>query len=123
MEERRGKMDRKKFGAVLVALLTGVVLSAGSASAQFGYLMGDPATGKLIPFYRVGVNTSTIIGVTSTEGGALGPNVGEGDLGSTSLSLVGGASRYSISTCVCRRPTLALSFCNRLRRLPSRMQN
>jgi len=73
-------MDRKKFGAVFVALLTGVVLSAGSASAQFGYLMGDPATGKLIPFYRVGLNTTTIIGVTSTEGGALGPNVGEGDL-------------------------------------------
>jgi hypothetical protein len=80
MEERRGKMDRKKFGAVLVALLTGVVLSAGSASAQFGYLMGDPSTGKLIPFYRVAANLATIIGVTSTEGGAFGPNVGEGDL-------------------------------------------
>jgi len=80
MEERRGKMDRKKFGAVLVALLIGVVLSAGSASAQFGYLMGDPSTGKLIPFYRVAADTATIIGVTSTEGGSSGPNSGEGDL-------------------------------------------
>jgi hypothetical protein len=80
MEERRGKMDRKKFGAALVALLTGVVLSAGSASAQYGYLMGDPSTGKLIPAYRTGANTATVIGFTSTEGGSLGPNVGEGDL-------------------------------------------
>jgi hypothetical protein len=73
-------MDRKKFSAALVALLTGVVLSAGSASAQFGYLMGDPATGKLIPFYRISANLATVIGLTSTEGGSFGPNVGEGDV-------------------------------------------
>ena len=75
-------MDRKKFGAVLVALMTGVVLSAGSASAQSGYLMGDPAPGKLVPFYRIntlaGQQTATIIGITSTEGNKLGPNVGIG---------------------------------------------
>src|SRR5713226_7875278 len=79
-EERRGKMDRKKFGAVLVALVTGVVLSAGSALAQSGYLVGDPSTGKLIPFYRVGQTLSTLIGLTSTEGDFDGPNVGKGDL-------------------------------------------
>jgi hypothetical protein len=80
MEERRGKMVRKKFGAMLVALLTGVVLSAGSASAQFGYLMGDPATGKLIPAYRVAPNTSTVIGLTNTIGGKDGPNTSFGDI-------------------------------------------
>ncbi len=73
-------MDRKKFGAVLVALVTGVVLSAGSALAQSGYLVGDPSTGKLIPFYRVGQTLSTLIGLTSTEGDFDGPNVGKGDL-------------------------------------------
>jgi hypothetical protein len=73
-------MDRKKFGVVLVALVTGVVLSAGSALAQSGYLMGDPATGKLIPFYRTGPTLSTLIGFTNTEGDIDGPNVGEGDL-------------------------------------------
>jgi hypothetical protein len=79
MEERRGKMDRKKFGAVLVALMAGLVLSAGSALAQSGYLMGDPATGKLIPFYRVGGALATLIGITSTAGNHDGPN-GGGDI-------------------------------------------
>jgi hypothetical protein len=80
MEERRGTMDRKKFGAVLVALVTGMFLSAGSALAVTGYLQGDPAHGKLIPYYHVTPTLSTIIGVSSTEGGSSGPNVGEGDL-------------------------------------------
>jgi hypothetical protein len=80
MEERRGKMDRKKFGAVLIALLTGLLLSTGSALAQSGYLIGDPATGKLIPFYRIGASLATIIGFTSTEGNRFGPNASEGDV-------------------------------------------
>lgn len=73
-------MDRKKFGAVLVALVTGVVLSAGSALAVTGYLQGDPAPGKLIPYYHVVPTLATIIGVSSTEGGSNGPQTDEGDL-------------------------------------------
>ncbi len=65
-------MDRKKFGAILVALVAGVVLSAGSALAQpsvalSGYLMGDPAPGKLVPFYRVSSTLATIIGLENLE--------------------------------------------------------
>jgi len=68
-------MHRKKFGAMLLALLTGAVLSTGRASAQSGYLMGDPAPAKLIPFYRTGPNLATLIGVTNTEGNRFGPTV------------------------------------------------
>jgi hypothetical protein len=45
-----------------------------------GYLQGDPAHGKLIPYYHVTPTLSTIIGVSSTEGDEFGPNVGEGDM-------------------------------------------
>ena len=56
-------MERKKFGAGLIALVAGIALSAGSAFAQSGYLQGDPAHGKLIPYYNVDANTATIIGL------------------------------------------------------------
>jgi hypothetical protein len=56
-------MERKKFGAGLIALVAGIALSAGSAFAQSGYLQGDPAYGKLIPYYTVDANTATIIGL------------------------------------------------------------
>lgn len=65
-------MDRQKFYAVLVALMAGVVLSAGRvwalAPVQIsGYLMGDPAPGKLIPFYSVSDTLATLIGIESVE--------------------------------------------------------
>jgi len=72
MEERRWTMDRKKFGAVLVTLMTGAALSVGSAWALApaeitGYLMGDAAPGKLIPYYKVGPTLATIIGIENAE--------------------------------------------------------
>ncbi len=70
-------MDRKKFGVVLVALMTGVALSVGSVWAQApdglaprataGYLMGDPAPGKLIPYFKVSPTLATIIGIENAE--------------------------------------------------------
>jgi hypothetical protein len=62
-------MERKKFGAGLIALVAGIALSAGSAFAQSGYLQGDPAYGKLIPYYTVDANTATIIGIERVGAG------------------------------------------------------
>ena len=65
-------MDRQKFYAVLVALMAGVILSAGRvwalAPVQIsGYLMGDPAPGKLVPYFKVSSTLSTLIGIESVE--------------------------------------------------------
>jgi hypothetical protein len=78
MEERRGTMDRRKFTATLVALAAGIALSAGSALAQTGYLMGDAAPNKLVPFYRVGPTLATIIGIENVEESE-GPNDSGGE--------------------------------------------
>jgi hypothetical protein len=68
-------MDRRKFTATLAALAAGIALSVGSASAQkppfqgtAGYLQGDPAPGKLIPYYLADGNAATIIGIENTIG-------------------------------------------------------
>src|SRR3989442_7555257 len=62
-------MDRKKLGVLLVAFATGILLSAGSALAAIeevrGYILGDPAQGKLVPYFRIGDTTSTLIGIES----------------------------------------------------------
>jgi len=62
-------MDRKKLGALLVAFATGILLSAGSALAAVeevrGYILGDPAQGKLVPYFRIGATTATLIGIES----------------------------------------------------------
>ena len=55
------KMD--KFCAGLVALVAGLALSAGNASATAGYTSGDPAMMKLVPYYETGPMKATIIGV------------------------------------------------------------
>ncbi len=65
-------MDRKKFGASLVALIAGLVLSAGSVWAHgfaspTGYLMGDPAPGKLVPYFKAKGSLATIIGIENLE--------------------------------------------------------
>ncbi|HEV8713596.1 MAG TPA: hypothetical protein VGX03_12310 [Candidatus Binatia bacterium] len=68
-------MDRKKLGALLVAFVIGAVLSASSVSADLfggvkGYILGDPAHGKLVPFYRVGGTTgnlATLIGIEAEQ--------------------------------------------------------
>ena len=72
MEGKRGMMSRGQFGVGCVALAAGVVLSAGSASAMTGYLMGDPAPGKLVPFYQAKSSVTTIIGIESVEEDRLG---------------------------------------------------
>jgi hypothetical protein len=43
------------------------MLSAGSAWAVTGYLMGDPAQGKLLPYYKVTNTLATIIGFANYE--------------------------------------------------------
>jgi len=69
-------MDRKKLGVLLVAFFTGAFLSAGSVSAHVpggykGYILGDPAHGKLIPYYRIETegsgNLATLIGIESEQ--------------------------------------------------------
>ena len=55
------KMDRLFAG--MVACVAGFALSAGSAFATEGYVTGDPAPAKVIPYYEVGGSLSTIIGV------------------------------------------------------------
>lgn len=54
------KMD--KMFAGLVAFVAGVALSAGSAAAD-GYMVGDPAMMKLVPYYDTGDTKATIIGI------------------------------------------------------------
>ncbi len=53
------KMD--KLFAGLVAFVAGIALSAGSASA--GYMVGDPAGMKLVPYFETGDMRATIIGI------------------------------------------------------------
>lgn len=61
------KMDR--FFTGLVALVAGLALSAGSAYATKGYLMGDSAPSKLVPHYEIGDTKNTIIGVQNMMSG------------------------------------------------------
>ena len=61
------KMDR--FFTGLVALVAGLALSAGSAYATKGYLMGDSAPMKLVPHYEIGDTKATIIGVQNMMSG------------------------------------------------------
>jgi hypothetical protein len=69
-------MDRKKLMAGLAAFLSGAALSVGSAQAQLtGYLQGDPAPSKMIPYYQITSSLSTIIGLENTAGQS-GPGVG-----------------------------------------------
>jgi len=63
MEERRNTMERKKFGAGLVALVAGIALSAGGAFGAGGYVQGDPSDGKLVPVYEISSTQATIIGL------------------------------------------------------------
>jgi hypothetical protein len=82
MAERRREMERKKFGAVLGALAAGLMLStAGPVQAQVdgvtGYLQGDPAPGKLVPYWAIGGELATIVGIENTSGQE-GPEGGAG---------------------------------------------
>jgi hypothetical protein len=81
-------MDRRKFSAMFIVLAVGFLLSAGRESARAagyvelsGYLMGDPAPGKLVPYYRVGPNLATIIGFDNLESGGLIGGSGGLDIG------------------------------------------
>ena len=62
-EERRDVMKMNKMCAGLVALVAGMALSAGSAFATKGYIGGDPAMMKLVPYYETGDTKATIIGI------------------------------------------------------------
>lgn len=91
-------MDRRKFTATLAALAAGIGLSVGSASAQnppfqgtAGYLQGDPAPGKLIPYFLANGNALTAIGIENTIGND-GPDGAELDIpvGPTTVHINGG---------------------------------
>ena len=57
-------MNMNKLYAGLIAFVAGVALSAGSAFAQtMGYVGGDPAMVKLVPYYETGDMKATIIGI------------------------------------------------------------
>ncbi len=56
-------MKMNKMFAGLVAFAAGVALSAGSAFATNGYVTGDHAPTKLVPYYDTGDNRATIIGI------------------------------------------------------------
>ncbi len=56
-------MKMNKMFAGLVALVAGMALSAGSALATKGYIGGDPAMMKLVPYYETGDTKATIIGI------------------------------------------------------------
>ena len=55
------KMD--KLFAGLIAFAAGVALSAGSAFAANGHMVGDHAMMKLVPYYETGDTRATIIGI------------------------------------------------------------
>ena len=61
------KMD--KFCVGLVALVAGLALSAGSASATKGHVAGDPSVMKLVPYYSAGDTMATSIGVQNIRSG------------------------------------------------------
>jgi hypothetical protein len=97
-------MDRRKFTATLAALAAGIGLSVGSASAQnppftgtAGYLQGDPAPGKLVPYYVADGNIATIIGIENTIGND-GPDGADIDipLGPTTVHIQGGDVRIHV---------------------------
>ena len=56
-------MKMNKMFTGLIALVAGVALSAGSAFATAGYVGGDPAQMKLVPYFETGENKATIIGI------------------------------------------------------------
>ena len=56
-------MKMNKLFAGLIAFVAGVALSAGSAFATKGYMSGDPAPMKLVPYYETGDSRATIIGI------------------------------------------------------------
>ena len=68
-EERRDVMKMDRFFTGLVALVAGLALSAGSALATKGYIMGDAAPMKLVPHYEVGDTKATVIGVQNVMSG------------------------------------------------------
>ena len=68
-EERRDVMKMDRFFTGLVALVAGLALSAGSAYATKGYLTGDSAPAKLVPYYEIGDTKATIIGVHNMASG------------------------------------------------------
>jgi len=91
-------MYRRKFTATLAALAAGIALSVGSASAQLppfqgtaGYLQGDPAPGKLIPYFLADGAVATIIGIENTIGND-GPFGAELDIpvGPATVHITGG---------------------------------
>ena len=56
-------MKMNKMFAGLIAFVAGVALSAGSAFATNGYVGGDFARTKLVPYFETGDSKATIIGI------------------------------------------------------------
>lgn len=60
-------MTMNKMFAGLIAFVAGVALSAGSAFATNGYVGGDHARVKLVPYFETGDSKATIIGIQNTS--------------------------------------------------------
>lgn len=60
-------MKMNKMFAGLVALVAGMALSAGSAFATNGYVGGDHARVKLVPYFETGDSKATIVGIQNTS--------------------------------------------------------
>jgi hypothetical protein len=97
-------MDKRKLTATLASLAVGIALSVSNASAAVGpfegtagYLQGDPAPGKLIPYYLADSATATIIGIENTLGND-GPDGAEIDVpvGPTTVHIAGGDVRVHV---------------------------
>ena len=56
-------MTMNKMFAGLIAFVAGVALSVGSAFATNGYVGGDHANMKLVPYFETGDNRATLIGI------------------------------------------------------------
>ena len=70
---KRNTKERKRADWGVVALVAGIVLSAGNIHAQAtGYIQGDPAEGKLVPYYEATGNLATIIGIENVSSSGSG---------------------------------------------------
>ena len=104
-------MTMNKFFTGLIAFVAGVALSAGSAFAQAveinGYVGGDSAMIKLVPYFETGAMKATIIGVQNMSS-ARGRHHGEElmtSLLNTAMMLLGWLHRTLT-------PTARQSGCN-----------
>ena len=90
-------MNMKKMFAGLIALVAGLALSAGSALATKGYMGGDPAMMKLVPYYETGDNRATIIGIQNLSPQEMSTEALHQDVADLKAYLAGEAATANIT--------------------------